>query len=301
MNAIISKIDDLTYQRRTIIWYKILYFRALWRNGFKKKVILFYPMKPHMWHVIYLICNSLGYVITNDPRARFDLAMAFEDTTVREKDRTLSDLLKTYTVLNGHCDDISKARVNKVFAESFGYGTTIDPRTYWDVYVKKIDTNGLHQAELLDKPSEPEKGFVYQKLIDSQMDKDSVLDIRTFIFGDSIPFTLYRKHSVHDRFRDGTIVAWRVDTDKAFTREEQASIIRFCKAFGLDYGELDILRDNKDGKIYVVDVNNTPSGPRPGVHMKKEDYELFVAELSAAFEKMARENIVRNSSHIAAV
>ena len=301
MNSLLSKIDDLTYQRRTIIWYNILYFRALFKHGFKRKVILFYPENPRMWHILYLICKSLGYSMTNDPNAHFDIAMAFKDTTVRAKDPALEDLNKKYAVLNGHCDDISKARVNKVFAESFGYGTTIDPRTHQGVYVKKIDTNGLHVADLMDAPSEPEEGYVYQKLIDSQVDNDSVLDIRTFIFGDTIPFTLYRKHSVHDRFRDDTIVASRVDTDTAFTKEEQASIIKFCKAFGLDYGELDILRDNKDGKIYVVDVNNTPSGPRPGVHMSKEDYKLFVAELSRAFETMARENILKNSSHIAIV
>jgi len=29
----------------------------------------------------------------------------------------------------------------------------------------------------------------------------------------------------------------------------------------LDYGELDVLRNKNDGKIYIVDVNNTPQGP----------------------------------------
>jgi hypothetical protein len=30
---------------------------------------------------------------------------------------------------------------------------------------------------------------------------------------------------------------------------------------GLDYGELDVLRDADDGRLYVVDVNTTPFGP----------------------------------------
>jgi len=300
MKTTASWIDDRTYQRRTIIWCKLVYFRALWKNGFKKKIILFYPDKPRIWHLLYMICHILGYSMTNNPNARFDLAMAFEDTTVRTDDKILSDLSARYNVLNARCGDIGKDRVNRVFFESFGYGTTIDPLTYQGVYVKKININALHQAEILDKPSTPEKGFVYQKLIDNQTDENSVTDIRTFIFGEDIPFTLYRKHGISDRF-DDTVLATRVDTDKAFTKEEQAAIIKFCKDFGLDYGELDILRDRKDGKIYIVDVNNTPSGPRPGVQIKKEDYKLFMAELSAAFEKMVRENILRNSSHIPSV
>jgi hypothetical protein len=39
---------------------------------------------------------------------------------------------------------------------------------------------------------------------------------------------------------------------------------------GLEFGELDILRDNLSQKIYILDVNNTPSGP-PN-HIKKGDY-----------------------------
>jgi hypothetical protein len=30
---------------------------------------------------------------------------------------------------------------------------------------------------------------------------------------------------------------------------------------GLDFGELDLLRDRADGRIYVVDVNPTVNGP----------------------------------------
>lgn len=288
MNYLLKKLDDRTYQRRTIIWCKFMYLRAFIKNGFKKKTILFYPDKPRMWHILYPICHILGYSMTENPNSHFDIAMAFEDITMRTENQTLLALSKRYNVLNSRCGDISKERVGKVFLESFGYNLSIDPRTYKGRYIKKSDLNDKKNAEMVEKPSEPEKGFVYQKFIDNQTDKDSATDIRTFIFGDTIPFTLYRKRSIHDRFKDDTVVATRVETDAAFTKAEQAAIIRFCKAFGLDYGELDVLRDNKDGKIYIVDVNNTPSGPRSGVHMKREDYDRFVAELAGAFEGMIR-------------
>lgn len=39
---------------------------------------------------------------------------------------------------------------------------------------------------------------------------------------------------------------------------------------GLDYGELDILRNNLDGRIYVVDVNKTLWGP-PQFNFKRPE------------------------------
>ncbi|HUC01823.1 MAG TPA: hypothetical protein VMA75_02880 [Candidatus Paceibacterota bacterium] len=301
MKRFMQWLDDRTFQRRTIIRYTFLYLKARWKNGFKGPTILFYPDVPRVWNVIYLVCKVLGYRITNDPDAHFDMAMAFQDITVRPENKTLAELSKRREVLNGRCGDISKARVDRIFLETFGYGLTIDPRTHRGSYVKKTDTNALHIATIEAAPAEPENGFVYQKLIDNKGDSDTTTDIRTFIFDDTIPFTLYRNHDINDRFGDETIVAARVDANKAFSKEEQAQIIRFCKNFGLDYGELDILRDKNDGRIYIVDVNNTPSGPHPGVHMSKADYGRFVAELAAAFEKMVRNAIDKNSSHIPAV
>ena len=39
-------------------------------------------------------------------------------------------------------------------------------------------------------------------------------------------------------------------------------MIRFCRAAGADYAELDVLRDRKNGRIYAVDLNQTPTGPQ---------------------------------------
>jgi hypothetical protein len=295
MKNFLTKLDDAAYFQWNILKCKFMYLRALSKNGFKpKKIVLFYPEMPQSWHLIYPVCHILGYSMTNDPNSKFDIVVAFQDTTFRTEDQMLSDLSNKYRVINSKCGDISKERVDKVFLESFGYGLAVDPNTYQGVYVRKPNLNARHPVEsfkILDKPSEPEKGFVYQRLLDNQTDKDSATDMRTFIFGNDIPFTLFRKKSIHDRFNDDTIIATRVETDKAFTKEEQAAIIRFCKAFGLDYGELDVLRNNIDGKIYIVDVNNTTSGPRPGMQITKEGYKLFLKELSESFEKMAATTI----------
>ena len=302
MNSATSKILNRTYFRRTIIRSKMRYFRAVIKNGLKaKKVILFYPNMPEAGHILYPICHLLGYQMTTNTSAKFDLAMAFMDITVRPIDPKLAELSAKYRVLNSDCGDISKARVDQIFQKTFGYGLTIDPRIHRGLYVKKTNINALHGVEILDKPTNPQKGSVYQKLIDNRSAGDYVRDIRTFIFGDTIPFILYRDHHIHDRFGDNTIVASRVDTDEALSKKEQKDILRFCRNFGLDYGELDIMRD-RDGRIYIVDVNNTPSGPRSGLHMKKKNYARFLREMSAAFEKMviksASSSLLKQTKHV---
>ena len=57
-------------------------------------------------------------------------------------------------------------------------------------------------------------------------------------------------------------------------------MLRFARALGIDYGELDILRDRDDGRIYIVDVNNTPFGP-PN-HLPWSDSRRAVRRLAHA-------------------
>jgi hypothetical protein len=49
--------------------------------------------------------------------------------------------------------------------------------------------------------------------------------------------------------------------DELFSVEEQQLLLRFAAALPMDYGELDVLRDEPTGLIYVVDANRTPTRP----------------------------------------
>ena len=42
----------------------------------------------------------------------------------------------------------------------------------------------------------------------------------------------------------------------------------FCRTIGLDMGEIDVLRDNATGRIYIVDVNSMPFGPPKPISLK---------------------------------
>ena len=261
----LKNFENWLHKEHAVVWCRMKYIQALFRNGFQPKTVLFYPERPKYYHMLYSVCNILGYRITNNPTEKFDLAVAFQDITVRPKNTILEDLIKKYSVVNANCVDISKERVEKIFEEVFGYGMAVDPRTYQGEYVRKSDANAVKDAVTFNAPMEPEKKYVYQRLIDNRReDNNSVLDMRAVVFKDTIPVAMTRVRSIPDRFIDDTVAADLVEADSILSSEEQGKILAFCKRFGLDYGELDILRDKSDGKIYIVDVNSTPGGPVPG-------------------------------------
>jgi hypothetical protein len=58
--------------------------------------------------------------------------------------------------------------------------------------------------------------------------------------------------------------------DDVLSASEQEQLLHFAEAIGLDYGELDVVRDNASGLIYAVDANRTPIRPR-GLQRRDED------------------------------
>jgi len=186
--------------------------------------------------------------------------MHFEDTTIRPANTFITSLRNNHKILNAQCLDISKQRVDEVFETVFGYPLAVDPTTYNGPCVRKSNKNAVHDGKIISCPTEPEPGYVYQKHIDTEQPDGRYMDIRVPIMGSDVPFALKRYKDHSDMF-DVTTGAELFATPDVLTKEEVANILTFCRTMGLDYGELDVLRDNKDGRIYIVDVNNTPSGP----------------------------------------
>src|SRR5207302_493740 len=116
----------------------------------------------------------------------------------------------------------------------------------------------------------------------NQHGEASVSDTRALIYQNAIPCVQVRYRSLYDRF-DNTQAMVLEETSKYFSLEEQQKILEFARAFGLDYGDMDILRDRDNGKIYIVDVNPAPSGPRRGIQLSAAQYDAMVEKLSAAF------------------
>ncbi len=177
----------------------------------------------------------------------------------------LNSLPAGIRVLNLQCRDISKERVAEVFEAVFNQTLSIDPTSYSERCVVKSNGNGVHNGRVIQCPVDridPES--VYQRLIDNQVEingRQMVLDLRVIICGNQIPLVYRKYRPLEDRFSNTNSLAEVATGRECFSKQELLDIVRFGKEFGVDYAEIDVLRDRASGQIYVVDVNYTPSGP----------------------------------------
>ena len=260
-----------------------------------RKKVLFYPDRPAPLFVIYKIFLSLGFHLTTNPSEHCDIAVKWRNTIGTGNpffppEAALEELAhnrRDLKILNMNCNDVSKKRVSAVFEEIFGYSTSVDPGIYSGKCVMKSNWNGLHVGEIIDCPTEVRKeGFVYEKLINNEVGNGLVQDIRVPIFRKTIPFVYLKFRPVHERLVDRchtlskTVMA---EVSELLTEEEVEKINQFCEKIGLEYGEIDILRDRDNQKIYIVDVNNDPFGPPSPI---SGDYSsTAIVRLTQAFEK----------------
>ena len=220
----------------------------------------FTPERPLMVYSVWRICRELGLRVTDRPASDCVVAFSWEDVTVNQWPPTAPPLVGQRLV-NGRCVDIRKSTVEAASIAVFGYGLAVDPRTCVGPYVRKSEENGAHDGTLVEGPREPEPGFVYQRLVSTVADGDQILDLRVPIVGRRVPLVYLRYRGVKERF---TQVHDRVEvwpTEKVLTSQEVARLLAFCNAIGLEFGDLDVLRDRDDGRLHVVDANKTPAGP----------------------------------------
>ncbi|MBL0315805.1 MAG: hypothetical protein IPP69_08505 [Flavobacteriales bacterium] len=256
---------------------------VLWmRNGFRLPVMVVYPDFPSKKTTIFKIAKQLGYRLTNKPIAHADVVIYFDNITTA--DTNLPDvLLSGKEVVNIHCTDISKVKVDEIHLKVFGYNTFIDPLSYTGKAVQKSDINALHDGKIIQCPiDQKQHQSVYQVLIDNTHDESMVLDYRVPIYDGLIPL-LYRKFKSYEkRFtNDVTFSELVTDVRSVFTEKEEESIVAFTQSMQVEFCELDILRNKDDGRIYIIDVNKTPYGPPAG--LKPEEREEAVIMLTAAF------------------
>ena len=163
--------------------------------------------------------------------------------------------------VNGRCLDISKTKVDRVWAEVAGYSITVDPTTTKGPIVEKPDKNAMHGGRVIDGPiSEPRPGYVYQRLVDSS-DGKRILHLRPVILDGRFVLT-YAKWRPYGSWFVGTELTMPKQTDELLSADDQALLLRFAAAMGFDYGEMDVLSDRYSGQIYVVDANRTPVRPK---------------------------------------
>ena len=263
--------------------YKLAYLKARLQHK-RKLTILCYPQVPRSFYVLYKLVHFAGCRIADNPKARHDLVVRFEDATHASIDDVLSRLAERTAVINARCTDISKKRVDAIFTPIFGRSLMIDPLTYSGECLMKSDNNSAKDGKVIMCPiAKAIPGYVYQRVVKNQMG-NLVQDIRVPIIGGEIPFVYLTYDRIKNRFVGGSFHVEMAETLDVLSSEEVNNLIRFCGEFGLDYGELDVLRDGEDGFLYVVDANNTPAGPSR-LLTKKERHDAL-STLAETFDKV---------------
>lgn len=238
--------------------------------------IWFTPDRPRPWYMVWNAVLWSGARIATRPEQAV-AAFYFEDATVGTAPETPG-----LTCFNRHCPDVSKTRVAQVFEAVFGYPLLVDPDVWSGPAVEKGETNGAHDGRIVACPTRPRPGKVYQRLIDTAEDGE-VVDFRTPCVGGEPVLVFVKRRPSRDRFANYNTSVALVAPQEVFSPEELAAIRAFVQAMRLDWGGLDILRDRRTGRLYVVDVNKTDMPP---LALPFLDKLRATRRLAAAFRRL---------------
>jgi hypothetical protein len=256
-----------------------------WWNGWRRPTglkLYFTPAPPRPWYIAWAACVWAGIGFAAKPEEAV-AAFYFEDQTWgRVEPQT------RLHVLNETCTDISKSRVATVFEDVFGYPLAIDPTTWEGIAVEKGEKNGAHDGQVVQCPTARQPGKTYQRLIETG-DGVWAHDLRTPCVG-GVPILVFVKGKLAaERFSIQNKTVTVKTPAEIFSAEEIATITRFCVAMGLDWGGLDILREKSSGRLFVVDVNKTDTGP--AVILSWKDRIRVTSLLADALTKLVRRHL----------
>lgn len=250
--------------------------------------IWFMPERPPPWYIVWSAMTLSGCKFARS-RAEADVAFYFEDKTVASS-------IAPQGALNGGCSDISKSHVARVFEAVAGYPLALDPERHFGFAVEKSEENGVHDGRLVGCPTPAMPGRAYQRFIDASED-GSAVDLRTTIIDRTPQFVLVKTKPCAERFSiHNKRVQYRA-LSEIFSDTEIALLTRFAEAMQLDWGAIDVLRDCKTGRIYVVDVNKTDTGP--AVDLSWADRAKLKRAIASAFLRMTKRCAAEADSKIA--
>lgn len=254
--------------------------------------ILFTPQHPH--HPGYLmtkLCADLGLRPVTSGNA--DIAMLWHDATFCEPPPA------GRTFINGRCLDISKRRMETAFETVFGYSLAINPLTHVGHAVAKGEENAVHDGQVIICPIDRrEEGKVYEVLIDNSISTDVVEDLRVVVAGNQLPIVYRKRRWKLERFLNTNFEVLIASAAEVYSDQEQRLMVRFAREIGLDFGELDTLRDASSGKLYIVDAAKTAFGPPARLNFLQKIHS--VNAISRAFKEEFIDGTLRREPMISA-
>lgn len=235
-----------------LICYLVVRLCALRHLGRRRASIWFTPVVPHPRYLVRIAAIWAGIRLAPDA-AGATVTFFFDDATTGEP-------LRDPRAINARCIDIRKSHVAAVFERVFGYPLAVDPTVWAGEAVEKSETNGRHDGRIVDCPTVPRPGRVYQRLVDTVVAGVST-DLRTHIAGGRVVAVCVKRRAASARFLPPNTSASLRAPEAVFDAAEIALIEAFAAAMGADWAGLDVLRDRATGRVYVVDVNKTDAGP----------------------------------------
>jgi hypothetical protein len=271
LHELISPIPDpwrrwLTL-RRVRRWWRAVRFERRHNAAVPANApaVSFYPMRVEPAAAIAHVLPRLGMRIVpfGSPAA---LTFAWETGTWLAPE---DEARLPAGAINRSCRDISKTTVDALWAEASGYSIAVDPLKWRGPLVVKPVVNGVRGGRIVSGPlAQRHPGVVYQQLVDCRVE-GRIHTLRPVIFGGRI-LLVYEKWRAADDWFSGVEEVGVKSAGDVLSEAEQGQLLRFAEAIGLDYGELDVVRDNASRRIFVVDANRTPIRPR-GLKAVDED------------------------------
>jgi len=266
-------------------------------------------------YVLSKILSALGLVPQPySPWKRYDLFICFEDQTtctfnvedyISRNSKLWNCDEKTGAwnpgqvgrFINNKCTDISKRRVASIFQDVFGYSLEVDPTTHQGLIVQKANLNATNAGKVIEGPMsiaefERLSNEVVLNIHVNNIVGDLVEDLRIPWLGHISP-TLYRKQRpVLERFSNANTRVFIEPVSDHLTEEEIEKFSEFCRVFGLDFGEVDCLRDRETRLLYIVDVNKTPAGPPNALsyELRSEAVIFLAVEFAREFLMTVKQN-----------
>ena len=244
--------------------------------------IAFCPEPPHPGTSIVKIIDRLGLAVAAALDRRTVCAFKWCDATVSSLTENQIALFASVPIYNASCTDISKVKVSECHAVTFGRSLAVDPANYYGPMVCKSNRNAMHDGVVVHGPlSTLEEGKTYSRLINN-IDRDEAIDYRVPVFRGAVPLVYVKRRPLSDRFGNENTSVELCKPPNLFSATEMAQIAEFALIIGMDFGELDVLRDMTTGQLSVVDANNTPYGPPNGLPLP--DAAEAIKRLTIAFE-----------------
>lgn len=241
-----------------------------------------YPNKPAGGQRLLKYLNILGIEHTQDT-ADPDIGWLMHYNYSNREDECpelLIDMSIEFSlpIINENLLNIRKDHIDDVFTEVFGYSLRLDPTEHWGVCIEKSTQNAIHRGKFIQCPIRPADIDVrtypsnsgephvrmYVKMIDTRIDEETIRDFRVAVMGGEV-VALFEKHlgngSFFHPYKENKFEVYEFDSMRPyFSTQEQILVKKFIEEMNIDFAEIDILRDNSTGLMYIIDVNPVPAG-----------------------------------------